>query len=295
MPIERDHAGPADDAAGPGTRAFRPIHPLSIGGRHRGPRSRLRAGGDPPYPVRPAARPIAWALLASAVARSRRTARHLQPPSPARRPQPVIRKGTPHVEELVIALTVALSPAMLFAQKVSYDYEKSADFAAFKTYALKDGTKVGQPLIDESHRGGHRAGALREGPHGKSTPTRTSSSSTTRPSTSRRTSPRSAPGLWRRLRAGTGWGWGGGGWAGGTTHDPGARHPHGHARDRHRRRQEEAARLARDRAPRKSTCRRSPRSGTRAISGAVEEDLQELSAEIRARGGRAYPLQESPT
>ena len=35
------------------------------------------------------------------------------------------------------------------AQKVSYDYEKSANFAAFKTFALKDGTKVGQPLIDD--------------------------------------------------------------------------------------------------------------------------------------------------
>ena len=35
------------------------------------------------------------------------------------------------------------------AQKTSYDYDKTADFAAFKTYALKDGTKVGQQLIDD--------------------------------------------------------------------------------------------------------------------------------------------------
>ena len=35
------------------------------------------------------------------------------------------------------------------AQKVSYDYDKTANFASFKTYALKDGTKVGQPLIDD--------------------------------------------------------------------------------------------------------------------------------------------------
>jgi Domain of unknown function (DUF4136) len=53
------------------------------------------------------------------------------------------------LKRLVIAVAVVLSPAMLFAQKVSYDYEKSANFAGFKTYALKDGTKVGQPLIDD--------------------------------------------------------------------------------------------------------------------------------------------------
>jgi hypothetical protein len=42
-----------------------------------------------------------------------------------------------------------LLPAVAFAQKVSYDYDKTANFASFKTYAHKDGTKVGQPLIDE--------------------------------------------------------------------------------------------------------------------------------------------------
>jgi hypothetical protein len=40
-------------------------------------------------------------------------------------------------------------PALVLAQKVSYDYEKSTNFAAFKTYAHKEGTKVGQPLIDD--------------------------------------------------------------------------------------------------------------------------------------------------
>ena len=53
------------------------------------------------------------------------------------------------LKRLVIAVALVLSPAMLYAQKVSYDYEKSANFAAFKTFALKDGTKVGQPLIDD--------------------------------------------------------------------------------------------------------------------------------------------------
>jgi hypothetical protein len=48
------------------------------------------------------------------------------------------------------ALIVAfvLAPAVLLAQKTSFDYDKTANFAAFKTYALKDGTKVGDPLID---------------------------------------------------------------------------------------------------------------------------------------------------
>jgi hypothetical protein len=42
-----------------------------------------------------------------------------------------------------------LVPALVIAQKVSYDFDKSASFATFKTYAHKDGTKVGQPLIDD--------------------------------------------------------------------------------------------------------------------------------------------------
>jgi Domain of unknown function (DUF4136) len=46
----------------------------------------------------------------------------------------------------VIALFLA--PALAMAQKVSYDYDKTANFASFKTYAHKDGTKVGQELID---------------------------------------------------------------------------------------------------------------------------------------------------
>ncbi len=47
------------------------------------------------------------------------------------------------------ALAVVLTPALAMAQKVSYDYDKTMDFASFKTYALKDGTKVGQQLIDD--------------------------------------------------------------------------------------------------------------------------------------------------
>ncbi len=43
---------------------------------------------------------------------------------------------------------LVLAPVVLLAQKTSFDYDKTANFAAFKTYALKDGTKVGDPLID---------------------------------------------------------------------------------------------------------------------------------------------------
>jgi hypothetical protein len=47
---------------------------------------------------------------------------------------------------LIAALVLA--PVALLAQKTSFDYDKTASFATFKTYALKDGTKVGDPLID---------------------------------------------------------------------------------------------------------------------------------------------------
>jgi hypothetical protein len=54
------------------------------------------------------------------------------------------------MQKRLTTLTIAalLAPAILIAQKTSYDYDKTADFASFKTYAHKDGTKVGQPLID---------------------------------------------------------------------------------------------------------------------------------------------------
>ena len=47
------------------------------------------------------------------------------------------------------ALALLLAPAVIVAQKTSYDYEKTANFAAFKTYAHKAGTPVGQQLIDD--------------------------------------------------------------------------------------------------------------------------------------------------
>jgi Domain of unknown function (DUF4136) len=50
---------------------------------------------------------------------------------------------------VTLAIAALLTPAVVIAQKVSYDYEKSANFSAFRTYAHKDGTKVGQQLIDD--------------------------------------------------------------------------------------------------------------------------------------------------
>ena len=41
-----------------------------------------------------------------------------------------------------------LAPMVLLAQKTSFDYDKTANFTALKTYALQDGKKVGDPLID---------------------------------------------------------------------------------------------------------------------------------------------------
>jgi Domain of unknown function (DUF4136) len=50
---------------------------------------------------------------------------------------------------VTLAIAALLAPTLAMAQKVSYDYDKTANFAAFKTYAHKEGTKVGQPLIDD--------------------------------------------------------------------------------------------------------------------------------------------------
>ena len=49
---------------------------------------------------------------------------------------------------ITVAALVMLLPALALAQKTSFDFDKTADFAKFKTYSLKDGTKVGDPLID---------------------------------------------------------------------------------------------------------------------------------------------------
>jgi hypothetical protein len=48
---------------------------------------------------------------------------------------------------VVAAAIVALLPVLAVAQKTSFDFEKSEDFTKFKTYALKDGTKIADPLV----------------------------------------------------------------------------------------------------------------------------------------------------
>src|SRR5689334_25410372 len=50
---------------------------------------------------------------------------------------------------VAITLAAALLPAIASAQKTTYDFDKTAPFAEFKTYALKDGTKTGNELIDK--------------------------------------------------------------------------------------------------------------------------------------------------
>src|SRR5918994_6438291 len=53
-------------------------------------------------------------------------------------------------KRLVLAtLSLLVAPTLIGAQKTSYDYEKTASFAGFKTYAHKQGTPVGQSLIDD--------------------------------------------------------------------------------------------------------------------------------------------------
>ena len=49
---------------------------------------------------------------------------------------------------IAAATLVLLLPALALAQKTSFDFDKTADFSKFKTYTLKDGTKVGDPLVD---------------------------------------------------------------------------------------------------------------------------------------------------
>jgi hypothetical protein len=46
-----------------------------------------------------------------------------------------------HKKLMTAVFVMVLAPALLLAQKVSYDYNKAANFAAFKTYAHKDGTR----------------------------------------------------------------------------------------------------------------------------------------------------------
>jgi hypothetical protein len=49
---------------------------------------------------------------------------------------------------LAFTFAIAAVPAIAAAQKTTYDFDKTADFTQFKSYAMKDGTATGQPLVD---------------------------------------------------------------------------------------------------------------------------------------------------
>jgi uncharacterized protein DUF4136 len=50
---------------------------------------------------------------------------------------------------LMTLLVVAATTAGAAGQKVSHDFDKSADFGALKTFAFKVGTPSGNPLVDD--------------------------------------------------------------------------------------------------------------------------------------------------
>jgi hypothetical protein len=54
-----------------------------------------------------------------------------------------------HKRLATLALAMVLTPALAMAQKTSYDFDKTANFSGYKTYALKEGTSTGQPLVDQ--------------------------------------------------------------------------------------------------------------------------------------------------
>jgi hypothetical protein len=50
---------------------------------------------------------------------------------------------------LAIACAIAVLPAVASAQKTTYDFDKSAPFAQFTSYTMRDGTPTKNPLIDK--------------------------------------------------------------------------------------------------------------------------------------------------
>ena len=55
---------------------------------------------------------------------------------------------TPH-RMLAMAFAIALVPAIASAQKTTYDFDKSAPFAQFKSYSMQEGTPTKNSLIDK--------------------------------------------------------------------------------------------------------------------------------------------------
>ena len=50
---------------------------------------------------------------------------------------------------IAAVLSVVMLPLAAWAQQTSFDYDRSTNFAGYRTFAFKDGTKVGDPLIDK--------------------------------------------------------------------------------------------------------------------------------------------------
>jgi hypothetical protein len=50
---------------------------------------------------------------------------------------------------LAAAAVILLAPALALAQKISFDFDKTADVSTIKTYTLKDGTNAGDPVVDK--------------------------------------------------------------------------------------------------------------------------------------------------
>jgi hypothetical protein len=48
-----------------------------------------------------------------------------------------------------LALAAAALPAIASAQKTTYDFDKTAPFAQYHTYAMKEGTPTGNKLMDD--------------------------------------------------------------------------------------------------------------------------------------------------
>jgi uncharacterized protein DUF4136 len=61
-----------------------------------------------------------------------------------------LEPGNPRtrVRVLIAAAIASLTAASAIAQKISFDYDKAADFNRLTTFAFKDGTPSGNPLVD---------------------------------------------------------------------------------------------------------------------------------------------------
>jgi len=52
------------------------------------------------------------------------------------------------MKRYLAAAVIVLAPALVLAQKTSFDFDKTANFAGLKTYTQRPGTPVKDPLVD---------------------------------------------------------------------------------------------------------------------------------------------------